>query len=68
MFPRHETALIHYKGSAVINLSIDFTSRDLVDNYGLTAMQHAQWGEIYMEWKVKLAFLQLILQEMYHSA
>ncbi len=56
MFPRHETASIHYKGSAAINLSINFTSRDLVDNYGLMAMQHAQWGE-YWESRVKLGFL-----------
>ena len=33
MFPRHETALIHYKGRAVINLGLDFTSRDSVDSY-----------------------------------
>ena len=32
VFPRHETALIHYKGSSVINLGADFTSRDLVNN------------------------------------
>ena len=33
MFPRHETALIHYTGRAVINLGLDFTSRDSVDSY-----------------------------------
>ena len=32
MFPRHETALIQYKGIAVINLGADFTSRDLVNS------------------------------------
>ena len=34
MFPRHETTLIHYTGRAVINLGLDFTSRDSVDSYG----------------------------------
>ena len=33
MFPRHETALIHYTGRAVINLGLDFTSRDSVNSY-----------------------------------
>ena len=33
MFPRHETTLIHYTGRAVINLGLDFTSRDSVDSY-----------------------------------
>lgn len=34
MSPRHETALTHYTGRAVINLGLDFTPRDLVDSYG----------------------------------
>ena len=34
MSPRHETALIHYTGRAMINLGLDFTPRDLVDSYG----------------------------------
>lgn len=32
MFLRHETALLHYQGAAVINLGFDFTSRDSVDS------------------------------------
>ena len=63
MFPRHETAFIHYKGSTVINLGIDFTSRDLVDNYGLRAMQHAQRGEYRVKGVVKLGFLRLTQQK-----
>lgn len=42
MFPRHETAFIHCKGRAVINLAVDLTSHDLVDSYGQKAMPPAQ--------------------------
>lgn len=56
MFPRHETALIHYTGRAMINLGLDFTPRDSVDSYSpegyatcparlhqLHALQVSQW-------------------------
>lgn len=42
MFPKHETAFIHCKGRAVINLEVDLTLQDLVDSYGQKAMPLAK--------------------------
>ena len=55
MFPRHETALIHYTGRAVINLGLDFTSRDSVDSYGPRGYATCP-VRLFFQWHDVLAF------------
>ena len=59
MFPRHETALIHYTGRAVINLGLDFTSRDLVDSYRPKGYATCP-VRLFFQWHDVLAFSQLL--------
>ena len=55
MLPRHETALIHYTGRAVINLGLDFTSRDSVDSYGPKGYATCP-VRLFFQWHDVLAF------------
>ena len=59
MFPRHETALIHYTGRAVINLGLDFTSRDSVDSYGPKGYATCP-VRLFFQWHDVLAFSELL--------